>query len=249
MLDETDFERITIKMTNELLLILSIIGIYGSVLLWLYLFGKQGLMAFTTFATITANIEVLVMVKAFGMEMTLGNILFAATFLVTDILSELYGKETSKRAVNIGIITSLTMIFLTYSWMWYKPAASDWAYPSIKSIFSNTPRLMFVSLLVYAIVQKFDVWAYHKWWNFTTKKCGDKKKYLWVRNNGSTLVSQFLNNLLFTFGAFLGIHSFKTLINIVISSYIIFIVTSLADTPIIYLARIIPRGVLNKEDN
>ena len=97
-------------MTNELLLILSIIGIYGSVLLWLYLFGKQGLMAFTTFATITANIEVLVMVKAFGMEMTLGNILFAATFLVTDILSELYGKETSKRAVNIGIITSLTMI-------------------------------------------------------------------------------------------------------------------------------------------
>lgn len=74
------WRRITIKMTNELLLILSIIGIYGSVLLWLYLFGKQGLMAFTTFATITANIEVLVMVKAFGMEMTLGNILFAATF-------------------------------------------------------------------------------------------------------------------------------------------------------------------------
>lgn len=34
---------------------------------------------------------------------------------------------------------------------------------------------MLVSLLVYAIVQKFDVWAYHKWWNFTTKKCGDQK--------------------------------------------------------------------------
>ena len=112
-------------MTNELLLILSIIGIYSAVLLWLFLFGKHGLMAFTSFATITANIEVLIMVKAFGMEMTLGNILFASTFLVTDILSELYGKEASKKAVNIGILTSLTMIFLSFSWMCYIPSSSE----------------------------------------------------------------------------------------------------------------------------
>lgn len=233
-------------MTNELLLIISMIIIYGAVLLWLYLFGEHGLMAFTVFATITANIEVLIMVDAFGMEMTLGNILFASTFLITDILSELYGKETSEKAVNIGILTSLSMILLSCSWMLYKPSASDWAFPSIKEIFSNTPRLMFVSLLVYAIVQKFDVWLYHKWWDFTEKKCGDKTRYLWLRNNGSTLVSQFLNNLLFTFGAFAGIYNIKTILNIVVSSYVIFIVTSLADTPVIYLARKIPRGVLNK---
>lgn len=233
-------------MTNELLLIISIIVIYGAVLLWLCLFGEHGLMAFTAFATITANIEVLIMVDAFGMEMTLGNILFASTFLITDILSELYGKETSKKAVNIGILTSLSMILLTCSWMLYRPAASDWAFPSIKKIFSNTPRLMFVSLLVYAIVQKCDVWLYHKWWDFTEKKCGDKTRYLWLRNNGSTLISQFLNNLLFTFGAFAGIYNIKTILNIVVSSYVIFIVTSLADTPVIYLARKIPRGVLNK---
>lgn len=235
-------------MTNELVLILSVIVIYGAVLLWLYLFGEHGLMAFTALATITANIEVLIMVDAFGMEMTLGNILFASTFLITDILSELYGKETSKKAVNIGILTSFSMILLTCSWMLYKPAASDWAYPSIKAIFSNTPRLMFVSLLVYAIVQKCDVWLYHKWWDFTEKKCGDKTRYLWLRNNGSTLISQFLNNLLFTFGAFVGIYSLKTILNIVVSSYVIFIVTSLADTPAIYLARKIPRGILNRKE-
>ncbi|MBQ3584696.1 MAG: queuosine precursor transporter [Lachnospiraceae bacterium] len=233
-------------MTNEILLIISIILIYGSVLLWLYLFGADGLMAFTSFATIAANIEALMIVNAFGMQMTLGNILFASTFLITDILSELYGKEASKRAVNIGILTSLSMILLTCSWMYYKPAASDWAHPSIKAIFSNTPRLMFVSLFVYGIVQKFDVWLYHKWWDFTEKKCGDRKRYLWLRNNGSTLISQFLNNLLFTFGAFIGMYSLRTIVNIVISSYVIFIFTSLADTPIIYLARKIPRGVLNK---
>lgn len=234
------------KMTNELLLILSIIGIYGAVLLWLYLFGEHGLYAFTTFATITANIEVLIMVKAFGMEMTLGNILFAATFLVTDILSELYGKASSKKAVNIGIITSISMICLTFSWMWYSPASSDWAYPSIKAIFSNTPRLMLVSLVVYAIVQRYDVWAYHKIWSITEKKCGDRQRFLWLRNNGSTLVSQFLNNVLFTVGAFAGIYSINSIVNIIISSYVIFIVTSLADTPAIYIARKIPTGILCK---
>src|SRR5574344_1019166 len=175
-------------MSNELLLVISLLVIYGSVLLWLYLFGEHGLMALTVFATITANIEVLIMVKAFGMEMTLGNILFAATLVITDILSELYGKEKKKKAVNIGILTSISMIFLTISWMYYTPSSSDWAYPSVKTIFSNTPRLMLVSLGVYAIVQKFDVWAYHKWWDFTTKKCGDRYRFLWVRNNGSTLV-------------------------------------------------------------
>lgn len=233
-------------MSNELLLVISLLVIYGSVLLWLYLFGEHGLMALTVFATITANIEVLIMVKAFGMEMTLGNILFAATFVITDILSELYGKETSKKAVNIGILTSISMIFLTISWMYYTPSSSDWAYPSVKTIFSNTPRLMLVSLGVYAIVQKFDVWAYHKWWDFTTKKCGDRKRYLWIRNNGSTLISQLLNNILFTFGAFWGKYELNTLIKIAFSSYVIFVVTSLTDTPVVYIARKIPRGILNK---
>lgn len=234
-------------MTNEIILIINIFLVYGGVLLWLYLFGEHGLIAFTSFATIVANIEVLVIVNAFGMEMTLGNILFASTFLVTDILSELYGKASSKKAVNIGIITSFSMIVITFFWMYYEPASSDWAYPSIKAIFSNTPRFMFVSLIVYAIVQKFDVWAYHKWWDFTEKKCGDRRKYLWVRNNFSTLISQFLNNLLFSFGAFIGVYSIKSIWNIIISSYIIYIVTSICDTPIIYLARKIPTGVLNKK--
>ena len=82
------------------------------------------------------------------------------------------------------------------------------------------------SMLVYAIVQQFDVWAYHKWWKWTEKKFGDRKRFLWVRNNGSTLISQFLNTLLFTFAAFWGVHSVPTLLGIVVSSYVIFIAVS-----------------------
>ena len=224
-------------MSNEILLVLSIIIIYGSELLFFKLFGKYGLYCFTSIATIAANVEVLIVIQAFGMEMTLGNVLFASTFLVTDIVSELYGKKEAKRAVNLGIATSLVFIVLSQWWLLYTPAESDFVMPAMNTIFSNTPRLMLVSMLVYAIVQRFDVWAYHKWWDFTEKRFGSKEKYLWLRNNGSTLISQLLNNLLFTFGAFLGVHDMRTLISIVISSYGIFIVTSLADTPFIYLAR------------
>lgn len=224
-------------MNNEILLILSVFIIYGAELLFFKFFGKQGLYCFTAIATIAANIEVLILVKAFGMEMTLGNVLFASTFLVTDIISEIYGKSDAKRAVNIGVATSIAFIVFSQWWLLYTPAASDQAMTSMKAIFSNTPRTMLASLIVYAIVQRFDVWAYHKWWNFTEKLCGDSKKYLWVRNNGSTLISQFLNNLLFTTGAFAGVYDLKTLWSIVISSYVIFIFTSLADTPFIYLAR------------
>lgn len=224
-------------MPNELLLILSLIVLYGAVLIFYRLFGKLGLYVWTVIATIAANIEVLILVDAFGMEQTLGNVLFASTFLVTDILSENHGKKEANIAVNIGIATSIAFIVISQSWMLYTPAASDFASPAIATIFSNTPRLMLASLIVYAICQKFDVWAYHAWWAFTNKKCGDSKKFLWLRNNGSTLISQLLNAILYTFGAFFGTYDIPTLISIVFASYVIFIVTSLADTPIVYLAR------------
>lgn len=224
-------------MPNELLLILSLFSLFGAVLIFYRLFGKLGLYVWTVIATISANIEVLILVDAFGLEQTLGNVLFATTFLVTDILSENHSKKEADTAVNIGIATSLTFILISQSWMLYTPSINDFARPSIEIIFSNTPRLMLASLIVYAICQKFDVWAYHKWWAFTRKRCGDSKRFLWLRNNGSTLVSQLLNAVLYTLGAFLGLYDVPTLISIALSSYIIFIVTSLADTPVIYLAR------------
>ena len=224
-------------MQNEILLVVSLLVIYGSVLLFFRLFGNSGLYCWTVFANITANIEVLIMINAFGMEQTLGNILFASSFLVTDILSETAGKKEAQKAVTVGICTSVCFILLSQSWLLYVPAASDWARPSFEIIFSNTPRLLLASLLVYVVSQRFDVWAYHKWWDFTNRKFGDARKFLWLRNNGSTLISQLLNTVLYTFGAFLGMYSFDVLISICVSSYVIFIVTSLLDTPFVYMAR------------
>lgn len=222
---------------NEILLILSIPMLYGAMLGAYRYFGRTGLYAWTVFATIAANLEVLLLVEAFGIEQTLGNVLFASTFLVTDILSENYGKKEAQVSVDLGIATSLGFIVLSQLWLQYTPSAGDWAAPSFHTIFSNTPRVMLASLLVYAVVQRFDVWAYHKWWEFTKERFGDSRRFLWLRNNGSTMISQLLNTVLYTFGAFGGLYDMDTLLNICLSSYAIFFITSLADTPFVYAAR------------
>lgn len=224
---------------NELILILSVIVIYGFALLGYFLFGRSGLYALSGIATIFANIEVVIMIKAFGLEQTLGNVLFAVTFLITDILSECEGKKSANKAVIIGIFCSVFFLILSQSWFLYVPSESDWAMPSIRAVFQNTPRMIMASLVVYAASQLFDVWLYHKWWAFTEKKFGDKRRFLWLRNNGSTLISQLINSLLFTVLAFAGTYDILTLLSIFGSGYIIFIFTTLLDTPAVYLARLI----------
>ncbi|WP_428770388.1 queuosine precursor transporter [Treponema sp. HNW] len=224
-------------MSNEILLIFSVLLYFGIVLVLLRLFKEQGMYLWTVIATITANIEVLILVRAFGMEQTLGNVLFASTFLVTDILSELYGKKAAKKAVIYGSVTSVLFIVCSQYWLLFSPSENDWAMESMKTVFSNTPRIMIAGIAAYVISQFFDVWLYHKWWDFTNKVCGTKNGFLWLRNNGSTLISQLINTLLFTWGAFFKIYPVSTLISITLSTYVIYIITSIADTPFVYAAR------------
>lgn len=222
---------------NELLLTISLVASFGAVLLALKFFGESGVYVWIALCAILANIEVAVLVHAFGMDQTLGNTLFASSFLATDILSELYGKKIATKGAAVGIFASLVFIIFTNIWIRYVPAADDWAFPHIKELFSSTPRILIASFIAYAISQFIDVTLYHAWWKFTEKKCGNAEKFLWLRNNGSTLISQAINIVLFNFGAFFGVFDFPTLVSITGSCYVIYIVTSLLDTPFVYLAR------------
>ena len=233
---------------NELLLVLSLLISFGATVLFLKLFGKSGLFAWIGICAVFANVEVLILVHAFGMDQTLGNTLFASSFLATDILSELYGKKDANKGVLVGIITTVLFILLSTMWINYVPAEGDWAMPFVKQLFANTPRVLIASLIAYAVSEAFDVWLYHKWWTFTEKRFGNKDKYLWFRNNFSTLFSQLVNIVIFNFGAFLGIYSLSQLFSITIACYVIYIVTSLFDTPFIYLAKKCSQCVVNVVD-
>lgn len=224
-------------MSNELLLIINLICVYLMALGAYWLFGKKGVLCWNVIATVAANIEVMILIKAFGMEQTLGNILFASTFVATDILSENHGKKEAGLAVKTGIAASLVFIILTHIWIMYTPSENDFIMPSMIQVFSNTPRIMIAGFVVYGIVQLLDVWLYHRIWEFTTKKFGGSEKLLWLRNNLATLSSQLINAILFNLFAFGGVYETGTLISIILSTYIIYVITSLADTPIVYFAR------------
>lgn len=233
-------------MTNEALLLLSLLGIYSLTLVFYRLLGVAGLFVWTAIATLLANIEVLVSITAFGLEQTLGNLLFASTFLVTDILSEHHGKKIGEKAVLTGLLTSGVFVALTQSWFFYTPSDYDWAMPHILALFAPVPRILCASLLVYAVSQYFDLWCYQRLWRWTERKFGDKGKGLWLRNNGSTLLSQLVNSFFFTFGAFYGDPNYPLdlVFSIFGSTYLIYVFTSLLDTPFVYLA-----GRLKPSDN
>ncbi len=228
---------------NELLLATSIVVLYGTVVLLYRFFGREGLFCWMSVATILANIEVLRVVEAFGIEQTLGNVLFGSTFLVSNILNEKEGKKTARKAAWLGITSAVVFVAISQAWLLYIPSGSDWAGESFETIFSVTPRIVAASVIAYAICQLLDVWLYRRIWKITTALCGDERRFLWIRNNASTLMVQVVNTVLYNFGAFYGIYSISTLISICIGSYLVFIVTSISDTPALYIARrITPRG-------
>ena len=222
---------------NELVLFATVFVFFGGLVAFFRIFGKNGIFAWTVICTIAANIEVLILIRAFGMEQTLGNVLFASSFLATDIMSEIYGKKAANRAVWVGIAANVTFIVISQSWFLYVPSENDIFAQPIRTIFANTPRVMAASLIGYAVSELYDVWAYHAIWDATTKKWGNNRAFLWLRNNGSTLVSQLINTVIFNVLAFAGMYDFSVLVSIIVAGYAIYVVTSLLDTPFIYLAR------------
>ncbi|MBQ7159391.1 MAG: queuosine precursor transporter [Treponema sp.] len=224
---------------NEIVLFASVFVFFGGLVCFFRLFGKNGIFAWTVICTIAANIEVLILVHAYGLDTTLGNVLYASSFLATDIMSEVFGKKEANRCVKIGIATNITFIIISQSWFLYVPAEADTMAGPIRTVFANTPRVMISSLIAYAICELYDVWAYHHLWDWTTKKWGNSRRFLWLRNNGSTLVSQLINVLAFNLLAFVGVFETSIIVQILVFGYAIFIVTSLLDTPFLYLARYI----------
>ncbi|MGI6466553.1 MAG: queuosine precursor transporter [Sphaerochaetaceae bacterium] len=216
---------------NELywlaMLIINFIAIMVAFRLW----GKVGLFIWIPISVIVANIQVLKIVNLFGLEATLGNIVYATSFLATDILSEFYGKKEATKGVAIGFFALVVMSLMMNVALLFEPAATDFINPSLKAIFSLMPRVAFASLVAYLVSQFHDVISYQFY-----KKIRPGVKYLWLRNNFSTLVSQLLDTIIFTLIAFLGVYERGVLIQIVISTYLLKAVVALLDTPFIYLA-------------
>ena len=219
---------------NELLWLLLLLVNFLSILAAYRLFGKTGLYIWIPIATILANIQVLKMVDLIGIGVTLGNITYASSFLVTDILSENYDKKAARKAVYIGFFSLATTVVIMNIALMFQPNEFDFIQESLKNIFAILPRIALASLLAYGISQLHDVWAYSLW-----KKMFPGSGFLWLRNNASTLVSQLIDSVIFTFIAFWGLLPTNEFLQILITTYVLKGIVALIDTPFLYLARAI----------
>lgn len=218
---------------NVLLFIVSIL-IFLSAVIFLYkLFGKSGIYMYIAFATILANIAASKSITLFGLTTTAGSILYASSFLSTDILSEKYGKKVASKAVFMGIIITVLWMIGTQITVMFTPSASDFINESLKDVFGVVPRICIASLVGYTVSQFIDVILYHTLW----KKSGYSSKKLWLRNNVSTLTSQLIDTVIFATIAFLGTVPFNIYIEIMLTTYLFKAIVALCDTPFAYLAR------------
>ncbi len=219
-------------MSNELLWILMLLLNFGAVITAYRIWGRLGLFIWIPVSVIVANSQVAKTVELFGITATLGNIVYASSFLVTDILNENYGKREAARAVGIGFFTLILFTVLMNLAILFDPAPSDFIHESMATIFGFLPRVAAASLIAYAVSQLHDVWAYNLW---KARKPG--KGHIWLRNNLSTMVSQLIDSLIFTLIAFFGVFPRDVLIEIFLTTYILKWLVAVLDTPFIYLAR------------
>ncbi|RCW64959.1 queuosine precursor transporter [Saliterribacillus persicus] len=219
-------------MSNELLWIVFALVNFSLLLLIYRIFGKAGLFVWIGMSTVIANIQVLKTVEMFGMIATLGNIIYGTAFLATDILNENHGKKYAKKAVWMGFATLLSMTIMMQFALRFIPAESDFAQPALETIFELIPNIAIGSLLAYIVSQYVDVWIYDK-----LKKIFTSDRFLWLRNNGSTMISQLIDSLIFCTIAFYGAYELDVWFNILITTYVIKFIVSLMDTPFLYVAK------------
>ena len=221
-------------MSNNLLWIILLLVNYIGITLSYKFFKKTGLFIWIAMAAIVANIQVIKTIEVFSYVTTLGNIIYGTSYLATDILNEKYGKKEAQKGVYIGIFILITVTLIMQICLMFSPLGDDPVAMAnsnaLDVIFSFLPRITFASVLAYSISQLHDVWAYNIWRE-------KMPKHLWVRNNLSTLTSQLIDNIIFTFVAFYGIFEINIIIEIFITTYIMKFIVAALDTPFIYLAK------------
>ena len=222
----------------ELVWIVFLFFSFCSVLIFLKIFGYIGLYVYSAVAVITANIQVLKTVDFFysSEPVALGTVLFASTFLCTDILSEHFGKQKARQNVLIGFCAFLFITFAMLFTIGFKPSDHDWIQESLTNVFTPMTRFFIASMIAYLISQYFDVWIY-----CIIKKISYNKK-LWLRNNLSTILSSLIDNTTFSLLAWIILNpNPQTLYNVIMiyifGTFFLRVFIALFDTPFIYLSK------------
>jgi len=196
---------------------------------------------FVTFVLLTNTVGVKLFTLA-GITLPVSILWYPLTFLVTDIVSEVFGPRRARYLVLIGFLMSVVLLGFSLIGI-ALPAASFYELDSdYRNIFGPIWRLLFGSMAAYLLAQMIDVQMFHFWKRLTDGK------HLWLRNNGSTMISQLVDsavvNVIFLYKnptVFSG--SVRDLVGIIFSVYVVKVLIAAADTPLCYLGvRLVERA-------
>ena len=178
-------------------------------------------------------------------EISVGILPYPITFLITDLLSEIYGKKKANQVVTAGIFASLFSLLIIYTSA--AVPATDWSPVNdalFNTVFGATAVAVLASMLAYLFAQYIDIQLYHFWKRLT------RGKHLWLRNNFSTFFSQFLDTitvllLLCSFGKI----EWERFSALLLSGFLFKVLIALCDTPFMYLGVYIFRKRFNLAPN
>ncbi len=167
----------------------------------------------------------------YSFEQSVGLLPYPFTFLVTDIISETYGKKKADQVVISGLIASLFMLFII-SISDYVSAASWSAIDdaTFSKVFGLSGAAVFASMMAYLTAQFIDVRVFHFWKRLT------KGKHLWLRNNASTIFSQCIDTLsVLLLLCYFGVIPWDKLGILFINGFLFKVFFAAIDTPIFYI--------------
>ncbi|MEH6535259.1 MAG: queuosine precursor transporter [Psychroserpens sp.] len=187
-------------------------------------------------------------VEIFGtklFEISVGILPYPITFLITDLISEIYGKKRANQVVIAGIFASLFSLLIVFvsnavpatSW---SPVKDD----MFSTVFGNTSIAVFASMIAYLLAQFVDIQIYHFWKRLT------KGKHLWLRNNFSTWLSQFVDTLtiLLLLCSF-DIIAWERFRGLLVAGFLFKVLVAALDTPFLYLGVYLFRKRFNLKVN
>jgi len=229
----------SILQSNQELLWLLTVALDLSLTLLMYrLFGRSGLTAAIVLAILLANLQGPKLTIIFGLETSLGVIFYSSIFFCTDLIGEKHGRAAANLAVLTGFGVSVIIVLMMSLSLMYLPSTepdtaefSSAVHSAFTTILSFTPRFVFGSLLAYLVSQSLDVWLFHKLRDLT------RGRHLWLRNNGSTMISQAVDTALYSLVVWWGTVSLTTAISLGLAKYVFKLVIAVLDTPFIYWAR------------
>ena len=215
---------------NNLLLVVEILCCFTALLLAKKFFGKIGVFIWIALASVLANVVQGKNAELLFMYAGIGHVLFSSTFLATDILSENYSQKDARKGVLVGLFANIVYLVTMIIALAYKSSPIDTMGEHMRAMFGLNIRITLSSMFWYLVSNFGDVWLYNK------LKKATNGKYMWMRNNVSTILFNCLENFGFAFFAFGGIYTAPQILSIAVASTLVEVLVGLCDTPFLYIA-------------